>query len=124
MVKVIKYDDFEVWNKGHLLALAVYSISNENENLFKNLALKNDMRLSTLGIITNLAESFKRESKRQFNFFLNRTKGSLARLKSQIIRAYDSKCLTRFEYDILIRQLMEVESLVESLKKSNFQHTS
>lgn len=119
MGKIIKYEDFEVWNKGHLLALSVYSISNDNENLFKDLTLKNEMRVNTLSIITNLAECFKRESKNKFNHYLGCTKGALARLKSQIIRANDRNYLTQFEFDILNRQITEVAALLELLKKSN-----
>jgi len=119
MGKIIKYEDFEVWNKGHLLALSVYSISNDNENLFKDLTLKNEMRVNTLSIITNLAECFKRESKSKFSRYLGATKGSLAKLKSQIIKANEMNYLTPFEFDILNRQITEVAALLELLKMEN-----
>lgn len=123
MGKVIKYEDFEVWNKGHLLALSVYSISNENENLHRDLDLKNEMRVSTLSIITDLAECFKRDSNNQFNHFLSCTKGSLARLESQTMLAKKLDYLTHFEYDILNRQILEVRVLLENLKKHNQKST-
>lgn len=86
-------------------------------------SFKGQIRRSSVSIVSNIAEGFKRYNNMEFNKFLGYAKGSAGELKAPIIIAYDihyismdTKTHIENECDILLRM---IDKLRRYLSKNN-----
>lgn len=86
MVKTFR--DLIVWQKGHKLVLDVYCITKDFPKE-ERYGLASQLRRSVISIPTNIAEGFKRKSKKDFAHFINMAEGSLEETKYHILLAKD-----------------------------------
>ena len=86
--KLEKFEDLEVWKKAHKLVLGIYRSTKEfpTEERF---GLVSQMRRSAVSVPANLAEGFKKRSKKDKSNFYNIAQGSLAEIHYYIILSKD-----------------------------------
>ncbi len=95
-----KFEDLPIWQDGRILSKKIYDITNGQK--FKDFSLKDQMRRSTVSVVSNIAEGFERGSNKEFIQFLYITKGSLGELRCQIYLAYDNKFIEENDFPVLI----------------------
>jgi len=86
--KAEKFQDLEVWQKGHKLVLAIYKITQAfpGEEKF---GLVSQMRRAGVSIAANIAEGFKKRGIKDKSNFYNIAQGSLEELRYYLILSKD-----------------------------------
>jgi len=88
MALVETFEEMYSWKKARILNKIIYEESNKSE-FKKDYAFKDQIRKSSISIMSNIAEGFERASDREFKYFLNVAKGSAGELRSQLYIAND-----------------------------------
>ncbi len=83
-----RFEDLKVWQKAHELCLLVYRITKDfpPEEKF---GLVSQMRRAAVSVAANLAEGFKRRTKRDKAHFYNTSQSSLEELRYYFILSKD-----------------------------------
>jgi four helix bundle protein len=64
MAKLEKFEDFDVWQKGRIIADKVYDLSSKG-GFADDYALKNQIRDATISITSNIAEGHERDGNKE-----------------------------------------------------------
>lgn len=89
------YQSLSVWQKAMELAREVYALT-ESLPKKEQFALCDQMRRAAISVPSNIAEGFRRGSKRDYAHFVSIAHGSLSELETQILLAKD--LYTRIEH--------------------------
>jgi four helix bundle protein len=110
------FRDLKVWEKAHKLVLEIYKITKNfpNEEKF---GLVSQLRRSASSIPTNLAEGFKRKSKKDFAHFVNVAEGSLEETKYTLFLSCELGYLGKSKLDELSKMYDEVGRMLTGLYK-------
>ena len=109
-----KFEDLEVWKKAHQLTLMIYKITAKfpKEERFR---LGDQLRRSSSSVPTNIVEGNSRKYRKEFQQFLNTSKGSLEETKYHPLLAKDLGYLTSEDYDQLQTNCEEIGKMPSSL---------
>jgi len=110
------YRDLKVWEKAHLLTLAVYKETRSfpNEERF---GLTSQIRRSCASIPANLAEGCGRRSDGEMGRFVQIAMGSGAELSYHLLLAKDLGILEKADYVDLSASLSEVMRMLSALSQ-------
>ncbi len=108
------FRDLKVWEKAHLLALAIYRVTSGFPK-DDNKGLTSQMRRSAASIPTNIAEGCGRGGDAKFARFAQIAMGSASELEYQILLAHDLKLLTDENHDQLANNVTEVKRMLTAL---------
>jgi len=111
------FRQLKVWEKSHLLALAIYKITKEfpKEELY---GLTSQIRRASMSIPTNIAEGCGRNTDADFARFLQMSMGSASETEYQLILARDLEFLAKDSYEKLHTDVEEVKRMLASLLKT------
>jgi four helix bundle protein len=111
------FRQLKVWEKSHLLALAVYKITKEfpKEELY---GLTSQIRRASMSIPTNIAEGCGRNTDKEFARFLQIAMGSASETEYQLILARDLEFLSKEKYEKLHNDVEEIKRMLASLLKT------
>lgn len=111
------FSDIIVWQKAHLLTLAVYEAT-KNYPSHELYGLVSQMRRSAISIPSNIAEGFRRNGSQERVRFYNIAQGSLEELKYQILLSKDLKYIASDLYQEQLNMCDEVGKLLYSWIKA------
>ena len=111
------FRQLKVWEKSHLLALAIYKITEEfpKEELY---GLTSQIHRASMSIPTNIAEGCGRNTDADFARFLQMSMGSASETEYQLILARDLEFLAKDSYEKLHTDVEEVKRMLASLLKT------
>ena len=114
----VKFEDMEVWKKGHALVLAVYRLT--AGTLFRqDRGLCDQIQRAAVSITSNIAEGYARRGNKEFVKFLWIAKGSAAEIQSQLYVARALGYVSQDQFDRLYSEanLIQVQlfHLIQSL---------
>ncbi len=78
--KARRFEDLEVWQRAHALVLAVYRCTGRFP-LEERFGLSAQMRRAAVSVPANIAEGFRRRTRRDKAHFYNMAQGSLEELR-------------------------------------------
>lgn len=87
-MKIEQFEELVAWQKARELTREVYRIT-RLANFAKDYGLCDQIRRSSVSIMSNIAEGFDRASRAEFHQFLVIAKGSAAEVRSQLYVAHD-----------------------------------
>ena len=110
------FKKLSVWNKAHLLAVAVYQATSvfPKDELY---GLTSQIRRASISIPANIAEGCGRKGNAELGRFLQMSLGSASELEYHLLLANDLKFLSSKEYESLNEQTCEVKRMLTSLIK-------
>ena len=110
------FRDIQVWQKAHLLVLAIYQVtmSFPSEEKF---GLISQMRRAGVSIPANIAEGCGRTGDAQLAQFMQISMGSASELEYHLLLAHDLKLLPTPEYQRLQDQTLEVKRMLAAFLK-------
>jgi len=118
-----KFEDIEAWKKSRELSNEVYSVS-KRKPFYKDMGLREQIRRASVSIMSNIAEGFEREGKREFIQFLSIAKGSSGEVRSQLYIALDQEYITNEDFSRIFSLVCEISRMINGLmsylKKSEF----
>ncbi len=115
MSKVNTFRDLLIWQKSMLLITEVYKVTTtfpQNEQY----GLTSQIRRSAISIASNIAEGFGRNSKLEFNRFLNISMGSLFEFQTQIEIGFNLKYLKENNFSEIYEKSREIERMISSFQ--------
>lgn len=117
MSKIVTFRDLGVWQKSHGLVLEIYRLTKEFPG-DERYGLTMQLRRSAASVPTNIAEGFKRKSKKDFAHFLNVADTSLEETKYHCILAHDLNYLSQESFEDLYSRCEEIGRMLCGLSRS------
>lgn len=115
MEKTKSFTELLVWQKAHKLTLEVYRLTKDfpKEEIY---GITSQIRRASISISANIAEGYKRATRKDKARFLNISEGSLEEVRYFSILAKDLGIL--MENKILIKSIDEIAKLIYSYKRA------
>jgi four helix bundle protein len=88
MSTIKRFEDIEAWQRAREIAKNIYRITSSGE-FSRDYGLKDQIRRSSVSIMSNIAEGFERDGNKEFIYFLSLAKGSCGEAASQLYVALD-----------------------------------
>jgi four helix bundle protein len=121
--KAMQFEDLRVWKITRELTKSIYGVTRASV-MFRDYALKDQMRRSAISSMSNIAEGYERDGNRELRQFLSIAKGSIGELRSQLYIALDAGYLVKSEADSLLERSRTISrmlsSLIESITRSGY----
>lgn len=108
------FQDLIVWQKAHQLVLSVYGMSNSFPQEEKY-GLRSQITRASVSVPANIAEGFKKKSRKEKARFFNIAQGSLEECRYYLILTRD---LDYADSSPLLSQLEEVSKMLDSYTSS------
>ncbi len=83
MAKIEKFEDIESWKFARDTTRLIYEVSSKGD-FSRDFALRDQIRRSTISIMSNIAEGFERGGDKEFVQFLAIAKGSWGEARAQM----------------------------------------
>ena len=116
MARVENFEDLESWKLAREISRLVYSFSS-NGSFAKDFALTNQIRRSSISIVSNIAEGFERNGDKEFVQFLTIAKGSCGELRAQLYIALDQNYIDNRLFSEIEGKLKETSRMIAGLIK-------
>ena len=116
MGKINRFEDIIAWQKSRELNKLIYEAT-LTLPFAKDFALVNQIRKSSISVLSNIAEGFERKGIQEFIHFLNIAKASNAELRSQLYVAIDLKYISVENGNELIYKATEISKMLSGLIK-------
>jgi four helix bundle protein len=121
MSKIEKFEDIKSWQLARQVTKLIFDLSS-NGDFARDFTLVNQIRRSSISIMSDIAEGFERSGDKEFVNFLSIAKGSFGEVRSQLYIALDRNYITKEQFDLAYKQLDETGKLIGGfmnyLKKS------
>lgn len=111
MAKVEKFEDIASWKMAREAVRQVYEL-NSNDEFSRDYALRDQIRRSSISIMSNIAERFEREGNKELISFLSIAKGSCAEARSQLYIALDCNYINQNQFISTYNKLDETGRLI------------
>ncbi|OGL60672.1 hypothetical protein A3H10_02075 [Candidatus Uhrbacteria bacterium RIFCSPLOWO2_12_FULL_46_10] len=115
--EIKSFRDLVVWQKASALATLLYKVT-ENFPKTEIYGITSQMRRAAVSVSSNIAEGFKRNSKKEKVQFYSMAYGSLSELESQIEISFRLEYLTITNYDQILSAINEVSRLLDGIIRS------
>ena len=105
MATINKFEDLDIWKIARKVVNDIYKLTNRDK-FSRDFALRDQIRRSAIGILSNIAEGFESGSDKQFARYLKIAKGSAGECRSQLYIALDQEYLNHDKFSNLKSQLI------------------
>lgn len=113
--KIERFEDLIAWQKARELTKEIYKISSDG-NLGKDFGLRDQIRRSSVSVMSNIAEGFDRGGRPEFHQFLVVAKGSCAEVRSLLYVALDVGHISIKQFNEVVALAEEVTRIVSGLR--------
>ncbi len=114
MAKIDRFEDLEAWRRAREVTRRIYQASSKGD-FSKDFGLRDQLRRSSVSIMSNIAEGFERDGNREFVNFLSIAKGSCGEARSQLYVALDQNYMTPDDFDLVYGNLDETGRMIGGL---------
>jgi four helix bundle protein len=104
------FEDLEIWSLSRVLVKNIY----KDFKSCRDFNFVNQITSAGLSIMNNCAEGFGRESDKEFDYFLNISKGSAMEVKSMYYIASD---LVYLNEEVSEKRRIEIQLILNSITK-------
>lgn len=115
MKKVEKFEDLIAWQKARELTRQIYRLTRD-EPFSRDYGLCDQIRRSSVSVMSNIAEGFDRAGRAEFHQFIVIAKGSVAEVRSQLYVALDAEYISRDKFDQLKELSEETSRIIGGLR--------
>mgnify|MGYP002779226215 CR=1 FL=1 len=106
-MSVIKqFEDLKVWQDSRHFVKSIYLLSDKKS--FRDFSLRDQIRRSSLSVMSNIAEGFERISDSEHMQFLNYAKASAAEVRSQLYTTIDLNYIDQATFDTLYQEITSI----------------
>ena len=112
MGAIQRFEDIESWKKGRELTRRVYAQS-EVGRFARDFGLRDQIRRSSVSIMSNIAEGFERDGNKEFRQYLYIAKGSAGEFRSLLYVALDAGYIDEPEFNELTSLALDAIRLLD-----------
>jgi four helix bundle protein len=116
MATLQNFEEIEAWQRARELVREVYLVSGQGV-FAKDFALRDQIRRAGVSTMSNIAEGFERDGRREFLQFLSVAKGSAAELKAQLYVAQDQHYIEQTTFERLYAMADTVGKMIGGLMR-------
>lgn len=109
--RIKSYRDLNIWQKSKAYAVVIYKAT-ERFPLHERYGLTSQMRRAVVSMPSNIAEGFRRGTRKEKLQFLRITYGSGAELETQLEISHELGYLTEADYKKLSSELNEIMKMM------------
>lgn len=109
-----KFEEIESWQKARILTREIYRASGRG-SFSRDFSLKDQIRKASVSMMSNIAEGFERQSRKEFLYFLSISKASGGEVKSQLYVALDQGYVSQEDFEELIELADEASRMIYGL---------
>lgn len=115
--RIERFEDLIAWQKAREMTKEIYRIT--QEGLFaKDFGLRDQIRRSSVSVMSNIAEGFERGGRGEFHQFLVIAKGSCAEVRSQLYVSLDVGYISQAKFDSIMDSAIEVSRIIGGLRSA------
>lgn len=115
--RIKEFYDLDVWQKAHKLVIGLYALT-KNFPKDERFGLVSQTRRAAVSISANIAEGFSRyHYNDKINFYYH-SRGPVSETQNLLLIARDLKYLSRNKADISVRDLNEINKMINGLIRS------
>ncbi|MBK7392344.1 MAG: four helix bundle protein [Chloracidobacterium sp.] len=97
MPSIERFEDIEAWKRAREVTKKIYQLSSSGD-FTRDFGLKDQIRRSSVSVMSNIAEGFERDGNREFINFLSIAKASCGEARSQLYVALDQDFITAEDF--------------------------
>jgi four helix bundle protein len=116
------FEDLNVWQRSRELVKLIYELT-KNKLFKRDYSLVDQIRRSSISVLSNVAEGFERGSNKEFIQFLYIAKGSCGEVRSQLYVALDQHYISEDDFSQCKEFCMKISGMISNfinyLKTSN-----
>ena len=116
-MKIEKFEDLIAWQKARILTKKIYKITNQAD-FARDYGLRDQIRRSSVSVMSNIAEGFERFNSKEFHYFLNVSKSSCGEVRSQLYVSYDVNYVGQEKFTELKNDCEELSRILGKLRSS------
>jgi four helix bundle protein len=116
MSKIKRFEDIDCWKKARELTKSIYSVS-LGVRFSKDFAPRDQLRRSSISILSNIAEGFERDGNKEFVQFLSIAKGSCGEARAQLYVALDQEYISDVQFRSISEMAVEISRMLSGLIK-------
>ncbi|MBN1537176.1 MAG: four helix bundle protein [Anaerolineales bacterium] len=117
MALIKRFEDIQAWQEARILVKQLYILTREGE-LSRDFGFKDQIQRASVSVMTNIAEGFDCESKKEFSRFLGIARRSIVEVQSLLYSALDIGYITNNQLQTHYVQAQKTKALVGALKHS------
>ena len=110
MAIIRRFEDIDAWKKARKLSRRIYRITSAGD-FEKDFRFRDQIRAAVISAMSNVAEGFERDGKKEFLQFLSIAKGSVGEVRSQLYVALDIGYIDSEKFDELYQLTLEISRL-------------
>lgn len=110
------FRDLKSWQLARKITQKIYAFT-KYPDFKRDFGLSDQVRRSSVSIMSNIAEGFERSGNREFRNFLSIAKGSCGELESEMVVAWDQRYISRDEYIEIVGMIRRTNRLIWGLMK-------
>jgi len=111
MTTIQSFEDIKAWQSAQILATSIHKITSA-ESFGHNRELRNQMQRAAISVMSNIAEGFERDGRKEFIYFLSIAKASAGELRSQLYLAMEMDHITKDEFHVMSSLAYETSRLI------------
>lgn len=92
-----RFEDLDAWKRAREVTKRIYQFSSVAA-FSRDFGLRDQIRKSSVSVMSNIAEGFERDGNREFVNFLSIAKGSCGEARSQLYVALDQEFISQAEF--------------------------
>jgi len=110
----MSFENLEIYKISYSVCIEVYKLTHKypKEEIY---GIVSQMRRAAVSIPSNIAEGYKRNSKKEFEHFLYISLGSAGELETQLKISKDLEYIHKNECEIIIEKLNSLEWLIHGI---------
>ncbi|MBT4937435.1 four helix bundle protein [Candidatus Peregrinibacteria bacterium] len=108
---ITRFEEILSWKKARELTVIIYELT-KKEKFSKDYGLKDQIQRASVSIMSNIAEGFDRQTKKEFIQFLYISLGSNSELRTQLYIAIDLKYITEEDFNKSYSLSIEIAKLI------------
>lgn len=116
MTEIKQFEDLEIWQKARELTQLIYNITSIG-GFVNDYGLKDQIRRSSVSIISNISEGFERDGNKEFIQFLSCAKGSCGELRAQLYVALDQQYIDDDVFENISDKALIISRMISKLMK-------
>lgn len=114
MSTITKFEDLDVWKIAREVVNDIYKLT-KRDKFSRDYALRDQIRRSAIGILSNIAEGFESGSDKQFARYLKIAKGSAGECRAQLYVSFDQDYMSQKEFGTLKKKLINCSGKLSRL---------
>jgi len=121
MALIRKFEDIIAWQEARKLVASIYRLTNTGA-LAKDFGLRDQIQRAAVSAMTNIAEGFDCESKKEFARFLGIARRSAVEVQSLLYAAFDVGYINEQTFKTEYQQAEKTKAIIGGLKHSITPH--